>query len=97
MLAIPIAPKEIPVSTSPITPIISSLSYANPVVKEEPVQSSSQQQPAQLPGTNPPNIEDIVDLSPFAQMAQQGQSPTVIAATTGLTVSTVDRDLGIPT
>jgi hypothetical protein len=82
------------VSTSSI---ISSLSYSNPAVNYEPVQFSSQQQPAQLPGTNAQDIEDIVDLSQFAQMAQQGQSPTVIVATTGLTVSAVDRDLGIPT
>jgi hypothetical protein len=81
------------VSTSSI---ISSLSYSNPVINYEPVQHSSQQQPAQLPGTTAQDTEDVVDLSQFAQMAQQGQSPSVIAGTTGLTVSAVDRDLGIP-
>jgi hypothetical protein len=82
------------VSTSSI---ISSLSYSNPAVKEEPVQSTSQQQPAQLPGTNAQDTGEVVHLSQLAQMAQQGQSAPVIAATTGLTVSAVNRDLGIPT
>jgi hypothetical protein len=76
------------VSTSPI---ISSLSYSNPAVNYEPVQPSSQQQPAQLPGTTSQVTGDVVDLS------QQGQSASVIAATTGLTVSQVDSDLGIST
>ncbi len=79
------------------SPIISSLSYSNPAVTEDPVQSSPQQQPAQIPGTNAQDIEDTVHLSQFAQMAQQGGSPSVIASTTGLTVSAVDSDLGIPT
>jgi hypothetical protein len=61
---------------------------------EEPVQSSSQQQPAQLPGTN---VQDSVHLSQFAQMAHEGESPSVIANTTGLTVNEVDSDLGIST
>jgi hypothetical protein len=78
-------------------PILSSPSYSNPAVEEEPVQSSSQQQPAQLPGINAQDIEDIVDLSQFAQMAHQGASPSVIASTTGLAVSEVDSDLGIST
>ena len=80
-----------------ISPIIGSLSYSNPAVEEEPVQSASQQQPAQVPGTKAQDTGDVVHLSQFTQMAQQGQSPSVIAATTGLTVSTVDSDLGIPT
>jgi hypothetical protein len=82
------------VSTSPI---ISSLSYSNPAVNYEPVQPSSQQQPAQLPETTAQVTGDVVDLSQLAQMAQQGQSASVIAATTGLTVSQVDSDLGIST
>jgi hypothetical protein len=61
---------------------------------EEPVKFSSQQQPAQLPGTN---AQDLVHLSQFAQMAQQGGSPSVIASTTGLSVNEVDSDLGIST
>jgi hypothetical protein len=80
-----------------ISPIISSPSYSNLPVRVEPVQSSSQQQPAQLPGTTARGIEDIVHLSLFAQMAQQGQSPSVIAGTTGLTVNEVNSDLGIST
>ena len=79
------------------SPIISSPSYSNLAVMEEPVQSASQQQPAQFPGTDAENIEDVVHLSQFAQMALQGGSPSVIASTTGLSVSTVDSDLGIPT
>jgi hypothetical protein len=82
------------VSTSPI---ISSPLYSNLAVMEQPVQSSFQQEPAQLSGTNAQDIEDIVQLSQFAQMAHQGGSPSVIASTIGLTVSEVDRDLGIST
>jgi hypothetical protein len=82
------------VSTSAI---ISSLSYSNPPVNYEPVPPSSQQQPAQVPGTTAQVTGDVVDLSQLAQMAQQGQSASVIAATTGLTVSQVDSDLGIST
>jgi hypothetical protein len=78
------------VSTSPI---ISSASYSNLAVMQEPVHSSSQPQPT--PGTSAEGIEDVVDLSPFAQMAQQGQSPSVIASATGLAVNDVDSDLGI--
>ena len=79
------------------SPIISSPSYLNLAVTEEPVQSPSQQQPAQLPGTHAQDIEDTVHLSQFAQMAHQGESPSVIASTTGLTVNDVDGDLGIST
>jgi hypothetical protein len=82
------------VSTSPI---ISSPSYSNLAVMQEPVQSSPQQQPAQLPGTAAQDTGDTVNLSQFAQMAQQGGSPSVIAATTGLSVNEVDSNLGIPT
>jgi hypothetical protein len=82
------------VSTSPI---ISSPSYSNLDFIEETVQSSSQQQPAQLPGTAAQDTGDTVHLSQFAQMAQQGRSPSVIAATTGLSVNQVDSNLGIPT
>jgi hypothetical protein len=74
-----------------ISPIISSPSYSNPAVKVEPVQSSSQQQPAQLTGTTAQHTEDVVNLSQFAQMAQHGQSPSVIAGTSGLTVCAADR------
>jgi hypothetical protein len=80
-----------------ISPIISSPSYSSLPVRLEPVQPSSQQQPAQVPGTTARDIEDIVHLSQFAQMAQQGGSPSVIAATTGLSVNEVDSNLGIPT
>jgi hypothetical protein len=66
-------------------------------VNYEPVQYSSQQQRTQLPGTTAQDTGDIVHLSQFAQMAQQGQSASAIAGATGLTVSVVDRDLGIPT
>ena len=79
------------------SPIISSPSYLNLAVTEEPVQSPSQQQPAQLPGTHAQDIEDTVHLSQFAQMAQQGGTPSVIAATTGLSVNEVVSNLGIPT
>jgi len=80
------------VSTSPI---IISPSYSNLAVNEEPVQSSSQQQQAQLSVTAAQDIEDIVQLSQFAQMAHRGESPSVIAGTTGLTVKDVDSELGI--
>ena len=79
------------------SPIISSPSYSNLAVIQQPVQSSSQQQQAQLSVTAAQDIEDIVQLSQFAQMAHQGGSPSVIASTTSLTVSEVDRDLGIST
>jgi hypothetical protein len=80
-----------------ISSITSSPSYSNPAIQEEHVQPSSQQQPAQLPETTAQVTGDVVDLSQLAQMAQQGQSASVIAATTGLTVSQVDSDLGIST
>ncbi len=80
-----------------ISSIINSLSYSDPAVKYEPVQSASQQQPAQHFGTVAQDTGDVVHLSQFAQMAQQGNSAPVIAATIGLAVSTVDRELGIPT
>ena len=79
------------------SPIISSPSYSNLAVMQEPVQSLSQQRPAQLPATNAQDTEDTVHLSRFAQMAHQGGSPSVIAATTGLSVNEVDSNLGIPT
>jgi hypothetical protein len=85
------------VSTSPIT---SSPSYSNLAVKEEPVQSSSRLQPTQLPRTDGQAPEDTVHLSQSAQiqqMAQQGESVSAIASTTGLTVNDVDSDLGIST
>ena len=77
--------------------IISFLSYSNPAINYEPVRSSSQQQPTQFPGTTTRDTEDIVHLSQFAQMALQGQSASVIAGATGLTVSAVDSALGVPT
>jgi hypothetical protein len=82
------------------SPIISSPSYANPALHVEPVQSSSEQLPAQLSGTKAQDTEDVVQLSQLAQiqqMAQQGESASAIAGTTGLPVSEVDSDLGIST
>jgi hypothetical protein len=83
-----------------ISSITSSPSYSNPAIQEEHVQSSSQQQPAQLPGTDGQGLEDTVHLSQGAQiqrMAQQGESASAIASATGLTASEVDSDLGIST
>jgi hypothetical protein len=77
--------------------IINSLSYSHPAVNYESFQYSSQRQPTQLPGTTAKDTGDIVHLSQFAQMAQQGQSASAIAGATGLSVSVVERDLGIPT
>jgi hypothetical protein len=78
--------------------IISFLSYSNPAINYEPVRSSSQQQqPTQLPGTTTRDTEDLVHLSQFAQMALQGQSASVIAGATGLSVSAVDSALGVQT
>lgn len=73
---------------------------SNPAIQEQDAQSSSQQQPAQLPGTDGQDPEDTVHLSQGAQiqqMAQQGESAAAIASTTGLTASEVDSDLGIST
>jgi hypothetical protein len=83
-----------------ISSITSSPSYSNPAIQEQHVQSSSQPQPAQLPGTDGQDPEDTVHLSQGAQiqqMAQQGESASAIASTTGLTASEVDSDLGIST
>jgi hypothetical protein len=83
-----------------ISSITSSPSYSNPATQAQPVQSSSQQQPAQLPGTGSQDPEDTVHLPQGAQidqMAQQGESPSEIASTTGLSPSEVDSDLGIST
>jgi hypothetical protein len=83
-----------------ISSITSSPSYSNPAIQEQHVQSSSQQQPAQLPGTDGQGLEDTVHLSQGAQiqrMAQQGESASAIASATGLTASEVDSDLGIST
>ena len=83
-----------------ISSITSSPSYSNPAIQEQHAQSSSQQQPAQLPGTDGQDPEDTVHLSQGAQiqqMAQQGESASAIASTTGLTASEVDSDLGIST
>jgi hypothetical protein len=83
-----------------ISSINSSPSYSNPAIQEEHVQASPQQQPAQLPGTDGQDAEDTVHLSQGAQiqqMAQQGESASAIASSTGLTASEVDSDLGIST
>jgi hypothetical protein len=83
-----------------ISSITSSPSYSNPAIQEETVQSSSQRQPAQLPGSDGQDAEDTVHLSQGAQieqMAQQGESASAIASSTGLTTSEVDSDLGIST
>jgi hypothetical protein len=84
-------------STSSIS---SSPSFTNPAVQVGSVKSSSQQQPAKVPGTDTLITEDTVQLSQPAQiqqMAQQGESASAIASATGLTVSEVDSDLGIST
>jgi hypothetical protein len=75
--------------------IISFLSYSNPAINYEPVRSSSQSR--QLPGAATRDTEDIVHLSQFAEMALQGQSASVIAGATGLSVSAVDSALGVQT
>jgi hypothetical protein len=82
-----------------ISSITSSPSYSNPAIQEQPVQSSSQQ-PAKLPAADDQGHEDTVHLSQGAQiqqMAQQGESASAIASTTGLSASEVDSDLGIST
>ena len=76
--------------------IINSLSHSHPAINSEPIRQASQQQPTQVAGTAR-NITDVVHLSQFAHLAQQGQSPSVIAGATGLSVSVVDRELGVPT
>lgn len=75
---------------------ISSFSYSNPAIHHQPLRYPSQQQPTQVAGTAK-DIEDIVHLSRFAQLVRQGQSASVIAGASGLSVSVVDRELGIPT
>ena len=74
--------------------------YSNLAVQEEGAKSSSLQQPAKRPETDTQITEDTVQLSQFGQiqqMAQQGESASAIASSTGLTVSEVDSELGIST
>jgi len=83
-----------------ISPITSSLSDSDPVVQQRPVYSSSQNQQLPPVGTGSQNAEDTVKLSQGAQiqqMARQGDSVSVIASSTGASVSEVDTDLGIST
>ena len=83
-----------------ISPITVSPSYPDPIVQQRSVQSSSQNQQVPLPATGTQNTEDTVYLSQGAQiqqMAQQGESASVIANSTGLSVREVDSDLGIST
>ena len=80
--------------------ITSSFSHPNPAFREESLQSSSQQQPAQLPGAGAQGTVDTVQISQLAQiqlMALRGDSAPTIAVITGLTVSAVNSDLGIST
>jgi hypothetical protein len=83
-----------------ISSITSSPSYSNAAVQEEPVPSSSHQQPPQHPQTNAQDPVDTVHISQSAQiqqLAQRGESAAVIASAYGLSVSDVDSDLGIST
>ena len=83
-----------------ILAISGSSSNSDPVVQQPSAQSSSQKQPAPLPGTGAQNTEDTVQLTQGAQiqqMAQQGESASEIASSTGLSISVVDSDLGIST
>jgi hypothetical protein len=80
--------------------ITSSFSHPNPAFQQESLQSSSQQQPAQLPLAGAQGTVDTVQISQIAQiqlMALRGDSAPTIAVITGLTVGTVDSDLGIST
>jgi hypothetical protein len=83
-----------------ISPLISSLSYADPAVAEGTVQASPQQQPASKSQTTAQAPEDTVQISQAAQiqqMAQQGDNAATIASSTGVPISEVDSDLGITT
>ena len=79
--------------------ITNSFLHPTPAFQENSLQSSSQQQPAQLPGAGPLGT-DTVQISQRAQsqlMAMRGDSAPTIAVITGLTVSAVDSDLDIST
>ncbi|HUD56505.1 MAG TPA: hypothetical protein VMR02_14850 [Terracidiphilus sp.] len=83
-----------------ILPISGSSSDSGPVVQQPSAQSSTQKQPAPLPGTGAQNPEDTVELTQTAQiqqMAQLGEGASEIASSTGLSISVVDSDLGIST
>jgi hypothetical protein len=75
------------ISFVPGSPSHSDLVVPRKSVPSAPLPTSSTQYP-----------EDIVQLSQAAQiqhLAQVGESPSLIASSTGLSVSQVDRDLGI--
>ena len=79
--------------------ITNSFLHPTPAFREDSLQSSSLQQPAQLPGAGPLGT-DTVQISQLAQiqlMATRGDSAPTIAVITGLTVSAVNSDLGIST
>ena len=79
--------------------ITSSFLHPAPAFQENSLQSSSQQQPAQPPLAAPLGT-DTVQISQLAQiqlMALRGDSAPAIAVITGLTVGTVNSDLGIST
>jgi hypothetical protein len=83
-----------------ISPITDSPSNSDPVVQQQSIQSSSQNQQGPLTGTGTQNTEDSVKLSQEAQvdqMALQGESASLIAMITGLSVGEIDNDLGIST
>ena len=83
-----------------ISSITSYPSYSNAAVREEPVQSSAHQPPAQPPATSAQYAVDTVHISQAAQiqqLAQRGESASAIASAYGLSVSDVDSDLGIST
>lgn len=79
--------------------ITSSFLHPSPAFQENSLQSSSQQQPTQPPLAGPLGT-DTVQISQLAQihlMALRGDSAPAIAVITGLTVGTVNSDLGIST
>lgn len=81
-----------------LSPITISSSYFDAAILGQSIQPSFQQQSVQLSETQITDTQDTVDISQLAQvqqMALQGESTSLIASTTGLTVSEVDSDLGI--
>jgi hypothetical protein len=80
--------------------ITSSFSHTSPAFHQGSLQSSSHQQPVQLPLAPAQGTVDTVQISELAQiqlMATRGDSAPTIAVITGLTVSAVNSDLGIST
>jgi hypothetical protein len=83
------------VSTSPIS---FSSSYPAPAFFGQISQPTSGQQYAQTYGSTSSVADDTVQISQLAQiqqMVQQGDSVSIIASTTGLSVNEIDSDLGI--